>query len=249
MIFQRLARAIREQNWLTVALEMAIVVIGILIGLQVDDWNQRRLERKTDQRALTLFVDELQLMIDEAVLDREYVATLVRDLTKGIEVAMSCEAQDDERSLLITAIAETLVWRVPDVRPSGLAEIGNSGTLSRLGNPDLSRAVGDIHQTLKAFDDSMVLIGPQFDRAWQMLAPYLVVTQPFSVRKLEVGVEREQTPAEYMSLVAQQTICGSQEFVLGLSFLENFFESQSYSFDEWHRALTVSYELASEQVR
>lgn len=54
LILRRFADAIREQNWFTVVLEVAIVVIGIFIGLQVDDWNQRRIERQSDQRALAL---------------------------------------------------------------------------------------------------------------------------------------------------------------------------------------------------
>ncbi len=42
MILRRLADAMREQNWFTVALEILIVVIGILIGLQVDGWYEQR---------------------------------------------------------------------------------------------------------------------------------------------------------------------------------------------------------------
>ena len=37
MILRRLAEAIRDQSWFTVVLEIMIVVIGILAGLQVDD--------------------------------------------------------------------------------------------------------------------------------------------------------------------------------------------------------------------
>jgi len=36
----------REQNWFTVVLEILSVVIGIFIGLQVDDWNERRKEQR-----------------------------------------------------------------------------------------------------------------------------------------------------------------------------------------------------------
>jgi hypothetical protein len=61
MILRRLAHAIREQNWFAVVLEVAVVVLGIFVGLQVNDWNHWRLERESDQRALALFVDELQL--------------------------------------------------------------------------------------------------------------------------------------------------------------------------------------------
>lgn len=42
MILHRLAEAIREQNWFTVLLEVIIVVVGIFVGLQVDDWNTNR---------------------------------------------------------------------------------------------------------------------------------------------------------------------------------------------------------------
>ena len=52
MILRNLADAIREQNWFTVALEIQIVVIGILIGLQVDDWNEQRKDRALGQQYL-----------------------------------------------------------------------------------------------------------------------------------------------------------------------------------------------------
>ena len=49
MILRRLAEAVTEQNWFTVVLEVLIVVVGIFIGLQVDDWNQDRKDRATER--------------------------------------------------------------------------------------------------------------------------------------------------------------------------------------------------------
>lgn len=42
MIIRKLATGLRRQDWFTVLLEVAVVVVGIIIGLQVDDWNERR---------------------------------------------------------------------------------------------------------------------------------------------------------------------------------------------------------------
>src|SRR5262245_20975021 len=120
MILRRFAHAIRAQNWFAVVLEVAVVVLGIFVGLQVNDWNQRRLERESDQRALALFVDELRLMREEASVDVEFVTSSLRDLSLASEVALNCDASDEERTRLTTAIWGTLNWRVPDVRPSGL---------------------------------------------------------------------------------------------------------------------------------
>lgn len=48
MILRKLADAIRQQNWVTVVLEIFVVVVGIFIGLQVDDWNNARKDRASE---------------------------------------------------------------------------------------------------------------------------------------------------------------------------------------------------------
>ena len=45
MILRRLVTGLRKRDWGTVVLEVLIVVVGIFIGLQVDDWNQVRIGR------------------------------------------------------------------------------------------------------------------------------------------------------------------------------------------------------------
>ena len=139
MPFRQVAEHLRTQNWAAVAIDFVIVVVGVYIGLQANDWKQQKLERESDQRALALFVDELDVMMVEASDDLNTVTANLEALALGTEIALNCDASMEERRRLATAIANTLVWRIPDIRPSGLAEIGNSGTLHRLGNPELSR--------------------------------------------------------------------------------------------------------------
>jgi len=45
MIVRRIAAAIRRQDWFSVAVETLIVVFGVFIGLQVNNWNAARIER------------------------------------------------------------------------------------------------------------------------------------------------------------------------------------------------------------
>ena len=42
MILRRIADAFRKQDWATVTIEFFVVVVGIFVGLQVDNWNQIR---------------------------------------------------------------------------------------------------------------------------------------------------------------------------------------------------------------
>jgi hypothetical protein len=58
MILRRIAEALRRQDWSTIVVEILIVVIGILIGLQVDGWNERRETMRLYESALNAFLVE-----------------------------------------------------------------------------------------------------------------------------------------------------------------------------------------------
>lgn len=53
LLFARLAADVRRQDWFMVALEIAIVVLGVIIGFQVSSWEQARdlSDREAAQRA------------------------------------------------------------------------------------------------------------------------------------------------------------------------------------------------------
>ena len=51
-ILGRLTQAVREQNWFAVALELVIVVVGVVIGFQVTAWGQARSDRAKEQTYL-----------------------------------------------------------------------------------------------------------------------------------------------------------------------------------------------------
>ncbi|MDX1418740.1 MAG: hypothetical protein R3181_02130, partial [Rubricoccaceae bacterium] len=51
-ILGRLAQAVREQNWFAVALELVIVVAGVLIALAANDWTDARQARKVEIESL-----------------------------------------------------------------------------------------------------------------------------------------------------------------------------------------------------
>ena len=59
MILRKLADAMRRQDWFTVALEIAIVMIGIFLGLQVNAWNQSRIDRAEEAAFLDALYQEV----------------------------------------------------------------------------------------------------------------------------------------------------------------------------------------------
>ena len=63
MILRRIAENIRSQNWFAVVVEFIIVVFGVFMGLQVQDWNEARKERIEEHGLLSrLHVETLELL-------------------------------------------------------------------------------------------------------------------------------------------------------------------------------------------
>ena len=69
MIVQRLYQAIRNQNWANVLVEFLIVVLGIFVGLQANNWNESRLERQQEQESLARLLREAENSV--AFIDRQ----------------------------------------------------------------------------------------------------------------------------------------------------------------------------------
>jgi hypothetical protein len=60
MIFKRAVARLRAQDWVAITIELAIVIIGVFIGIQVSNWNADRLDRRETQMMLTRLKPELR---------------------------------------------------------------------------------------------------------------------------------------------------------------------------------------------
>ncbi|MFN2275594.1 MAG: hypothetical protein ACK2TX_12195, partial [Anaerolineales bacterium] len=63
MILRRISEHISSQNWFAVAVEFIIVVVGVFMGLQVQDWNEARKARIEETGLLSrLHVETRELL-------------------------------------------------------------------------------------------------------------------------------------------------------------------------------------------
>lgn len=61
MILHRIAAAFRRQDWSTVFVEVVIVVLGVFLGLQVQEWSEQRSDRRGEIQIVTDMLAELDL--------------------------------------------------------------------------------------------------------------------------------------------------------------------------------------------
>ncbi len=60
MILKRFTEALRKQDWATISIEFLIVVVGIFVGLQANEWAQARQDRADERAALERLFAEME---------------------------------------------------------------------------------------------------------------------------------------------------------------------------------------------
>jgi len=63
MILRRVMEHVKAQNWFAVGIDFVIVVVGVVIGIQVANWNEARSERAHE----TLLLGELRAELAESI--------------------------------------------------------------------------------------------------------------------------------------------------------------------------------------
>lgn len=52
LIYKRVAARLQAQDWVAVAIELALIVTGVFIGIQVSNWNDDRKEQALERASL-----------------------------------------------------------------------------------------------------------------------------------------------------------------------------------------------------
>lgn len=150
MIMRRLADHLRAQNWTNVAIELAIVIVGVFIGIQAANWNQARQEANETSRLLSQVAVELRAFSD--LLDRidDYYAT-TRRFAQIAEDGWSGDPGVTDREFVIAA------YQASQVTAAG----NNAAVWAQIFGADQLRNIEDLSIRRKlagimTFDNSLV---------------------------------------------------------------------------------------------
>jgi hypothetical protein len=59
LLFRRISKHVKDQNWFAVALDFIIVVFGVFIGIQLGNWNEERTDDARSQQYLERIASDL----------------------------------------------------------------------------------------------------------------------------------------------------------------------------------------------
>ena len=142
MISRRITEHLKQQHWTAIAIDLLIVVLGVFIGLQVNNWNEGRKEHAREriylERLLVDFdanVKTLENYVDGRRDDAQTLASLATALLRG---GKSPTEEELQRPLCRWGAAP-----LPDLRQGTYNELVSSGGLSLLRDEKVRTLLAD----------------------------------------------------------------------------------------------------------
>ena len=174
MILNRLSKAIRKQDWFTVVLEFVIVVFGIFVGLQANEWAQERQDRKHEQAAL----ERLFLESENALqfLNEDLQATLrLNQLRRNAVQFADSNAPIPENQLPLKIGINTLA-RFPTVVPVSVTydELRSSGQMQLIRSAALRYQVAEFHTDLASYNELLQSFGDATAPFWSAYQRHVI---------------------------------------------------------------------------
>ncbi|MEM7430508.1 MAG: hypothetical protein AAF351_01085 [Pseudomonadota bacterium] len=135
MLLRRITQHVKDQNWFAVFLDFVIVVIGVVMGLQAQQWLVEQDRRSSEQQYLSrLHVDVSRLLETRKFYDENRRATL------GL-AQRALEILNSEKTILDTAacrgIAATSYTTVPPDELPTATELLSAGNLDAIRSEDV----------------------------------------------------------------------------------------------------------------
>lgn len=147
-MIRRLARSLRQQDWVTVAIEFVIVVVGIFVGLQVTQWNEERQAQARELSYLTRLHEDLVAMSAEfeGVLSRADVA--VPRALRTFRALEACDATLASASDVQRTLAGYQNQGTASVVDRTYQEMVASGGLAAMDERELSGEIAGLFSEL-----------------------------------------------------------------------------------------------------
>ena len=168
-ILRRLSGGLRRQDWAGVAIDFAIVVLGVFVGIQASNLNSARIDHVLESEYLERIDADLNAIITRAQDQRQF------EKIKSAEVlaasAMTWRPPSDEKSLRLGHLLSAATTRLsPNFESPTFTEIQNSGRLSLIKNAQLRMRLSEYFARLQYLRSA---IGRNNDRYADSFAEYL----------------------------------------------------------------------------
>ena len=180
-MLRKFASAISSHNWFTVILEVLIVVAGIFIGLQADDWNRSRLDDRRAHQALEDLQADFEDISAVAGDLADYYKHNIDDLQILVRNVKAGAINSGDEPAIRRAIAYGGDFGDPPPPSGTFRDLSGSGELSLVRNKELRLRLIEYDQSLEIILMSDVSIHDQLGHFRYAFKRYATFSDTFEV--------------------------------------------------------------------
>ena len=166
MILRRLAAAVKRQDWFVVLIEFLIVVAGIFVGLQVNNWAEENAERAAEHAALERLFLEAQNAY--AIVSIRLERAQRFNQTRRNAVAFLDSATPLPENTLPIKIGINALAQFPPVTFSSVAydELTSSGQMQLIQSGEIRDLVSSFHVDIDRLNSLQEMFGDGGHEYW-----------------------------------------------------------------------------------
>lgn len=167
MIVKHVTEALRRQDFAAVAIEFVLVVVGVLLAFQINEWASER-EARSQQLAAT---ERLLSEAEETVVYFKKAAAqrkvLIDDLSYALDHLQKGSWPDADQARMRSGLTRSVYLAAASPPSSVYDDLVASGMLGKIGDPSLRSAIGTYRSNLALLTkliDYVRQTAPKLDR-------------------------------------------------------------------------------------
>ncbi len=154
MILRRFMQHLKEQNWFAVGLDIIVVIVGIFLGMQVQQWYEGRQNLEKEAEILSLLLNESTQRIQYFEDQIAFVDTKIASQEASIQALINGKLADDmTNDDFSEGVSTTRILISPTPPESIYKSIIATGEIRLLRNKGLVQALGEFQSQLASTQD------------------------------------------------------------------------------------------------
>jgi hypothetical protein len=171
VIVRRIREHFAHHSWFAVAIDLLIVVIGVFLGTQANNWNQVRIERHQAREYRTMLIDDLDTNLADLAMRKNYYRW-VRSEALATLADLKRPSQDLDGSFLLEAYEASQMqpWAF---KRNTYDQVLSVGAMGGLGSPLLRDQIANYYVGAEVTGANMAAL-PPYREILRRVMPYEV---------------------------------------------------------------------------
>ena len=211
----------KNQNWFAVFLDFFIVVVGVFIGIQVNDWNAQRIEQSLEQEYLERLRDDVEESRNQTKRVTTSWIAQIDHLNLVIDSLDKCEIADDDKDDFAEGLFNLGKFELAYLNASTIEEMKSTGRFGIIENIDirdgLSQLESEIYYQERVEAQVIARLSPHVEYVSQRIR--FKVTNLDDATKMNEKIGDEDFKFSEVTSYNLDTLCSDSKLIASISFV------------------------------